>query len=142
VADLVELALEAEPPLDIGDKGERSQRTRLGILIGKARDRQFKIAPSAGTVLQVCITHDGDAHNAQRWRLVPVNVGNVGERLPGPGAESTALAHPPGDPPATPPAESRGPENVSHVPHVHPDPSDAVPAATVDAASEDDWGEV
>ena len=85
VASLLELALEAEPPLDIGDRGERSQRTRLGLLVSKARDRQFRIVSGTGTALQVRVTRDGDAHNAHQsseMRIARVLVGEGQRALP------------------------------------------------------------
>jgi len=47
-SDLIEIALETEPSLEIGDGNERSQRTRLGLMIAKARDRQYRLATEGG----------------------------------------------------------------------------------------------
>lgn len=59
VADLFAL-LSDDVTLDLGDKGERSQRTRLGKLIGSMRDRVF-----AG----YRIVQAEPVRGAQRWRL-------------------------------------------------------------------------
>lgn len=50
-------------PLDLGDKGERSQRTRLGKLLHAHRDRVFNGRR---------ITPDRKVEGAQHWRLVEV----------------------------------------------------------------------
>jgi putative DNA primase/helicase len=69
VADLITLLHpETRDPIDLhlGDGGDRSQRTRLGALLRKQRDRQygrFRIV-AAGT-------HKG----AQRWRLIDTGSG-------------------------------------------------------------------
>jgi putative DNA primase/helicase len=69
VADLWSLInAEAAPtadiiPLDLGDKGERSQRTRLGKLLHAQRDRVFDGRR---------ITPDRKVEGAQHWRLVEV----------------------------------------------------------------------
>src|SRR5262245_29473932 len=44
VSQLFEVAISLDEPLDLGDKGDRSQKIRLGKLLAKARDRQFTIA--------------------------------------------------------------------------------------------------
>ncbi len=46
--------------LDLGDKGERSQRTRLGKMVGRMRDRIFG---------GYRVTTAGSFRGAQRWRL-------------------------------------------------------------------------
>jgi putative DNA primase/helicase len=72
---------QGEPSVDVdlGDKGERSQRTRLGKLLGRMRDRIFNgYRVTAATSLR----------RAQQWRLCPiatherVNVENVGNVFP------------------------------------------------------------
>lgn len=62
-ADLFSLALTSDPPLDLGDKGERSQKIRLGSLLSRHRDTQFG---------NVRIVAAGDAQRAKLWRLDPV----------------------------------------------------------------------
>ena len=92
-ADLYQLALACEPPLPLGEAGERSQRTRLGKALGRMRDRVFDIG-----IKQVRLVQCGEQQRAQRWRLAlvesdgercerssagpPPHV-NVGERFPG-----------------------------------------------------------
>jgi len=49
--------------LDLGSGSERSQRTRLGKLLGSARDRQFG---------GLRIEKGGVAHGLQRWRLARI----------------------------------------------------------------------
>ena len=69
-AELHELAIACEPPLPLGDGGERSQRTRLGRALGQMRDRVFAIGE-----VTVRVTAVGIRHQAQRWRLVIENGG-------------------------------------------------------------------
>jgi hypothetical protein len=68
--DLHQVALECEPPLPLGDRGDRSQRTRLGKALGRMRDRIFTIGD-----LNVRIEAVGVRHKAQRWRLALENEG-------------------------------------------------------------------
>ena len=88
-SDLYELATASEPPLPLGDAGERSQRTRLGKALGRMRDRVFAVGD-----LRLRITGVGVEHQARRWQLVlgdsggtpgapPAgNVGNVLQHRP------------------------------------------------------------
>ena len=69
-AELHEIAIACEPPLPLGDGGERSQRTRLGRALGRLRDRVFAIGE-----VTVRVTAVGIRHQAQRWRLVIENGG-------------------------------------------------------------------
>ena len=69
-AELHELALACEPPLPLGDGGERSQRTRLGRALGRLRDRVFAIGE-----VKVCVRVAGTRQRAQRWRLTIENQG-------------------------------------------------------------------
>ena len=69
-AELHELAIACEPPLPLGDGGERSQRTRLGRALGRLRDRVFAIGE-----LRVCVRVAGTRQRAQRWRLTIENQG-------------------------------------------------------------------
>lgn len=71
VARLVPAAFDAEPPLDIGEGNERSQRTKLGLMIGRMRDRQFRLEVQKGTI-QVRLVQAGQVDNTGRWRLLPV----------------------------------------------------------------------
>lgn len=61
VKEIWALSQEAAVELDLGTEGERSQRTRLGKLLGRMRDRVFgvyRVAPA------------GELHGSQRWRLI------------------------------------------------------------------------
>jgi hypothetical protein len=82
-ADLHQVALTSEPPLPLGDGGDRSQRTRLGKALGRMRDRifaigSFRLQVRAGRV----------SHQAQRWYLAveqgAPDLGERGEGSPGP----------------------------------------------------------
>jgi hypothetical protein len=139
VADLFDLALASEPSLELGDKGERSQRTRLGKLISGVRDRRFRIAVPGGATVQVQVTSDAESHNAQRWRLVPVNVPNVDQRVSDPDDRASTYAHATTDRHHTAPASGGTSDNVRHVRHVHPDlfAEEDSPEATIGAASRD-----
>ncbi|MBW7851041.1 MAG: toprim domain-containing protein, partial [Rhodospirillales bacterium] len=63
--DLFQIAGQCEPPLPLGDGGERSQRIRLGKALGQMRDRVFALDD-----LLVRIRAAGIHHQAQRWQLV------------------------------------------------------------------------
>lgn len=67
-ADLFSIAFDSDPPVDLGSGNQRSQRTRLGKIIGGMRDRVFAIN---GCKLRV--TTAGVMHQAKRWRLVAEN---------------------------------------------------------------------
>ncbi|MDP9365825.1 MAG: ATPase, partial [Chloroflexota bacterium] len=67
VGDLFTVASAPESGLDLGDKGERSQRIRLGNRLKELRDRQYQLADD----LTVRIADAGTAQRAQLWRLVP-----------------------------------------------------------------------
>ncbi len=67
VGDLFTVATAPESGLDLGDKGERSQRIRLGNRLKELRDRHYQLADD----LTVRITDAGTAQRAQLWRLVP-----------------------------------------------------------------------
>lgn len=149
VAALFEIALSTEPALDLGDKGERSQRTRLGKLIGAMRDRRFRITLSDAAELHVNVTLDKESHNAQQWQLLPVN---VDERADDCGDEDDGSVN--GEAPAeecgTAPEPGGRPDYVSHVSHVPPTSSSeddpqpvSVGVGTVPKAPEpDDWEEI
>jgi putative DNA primase/helicase len=92
-SDLYELATASEPPLPLGDAGERSQRTRLGRALGRMRDRVFAVSD-----LRLRITGVGVEHQARRWRLVledhgrtqgSASGGERGERSPAPSEGDT-----------------------------------------------------
>lgn len=68
VADLFRLIVQAGIDLDLGDKGERSQRIRLGRIVGNLRDRHYPL-PGGGTVRIVAA---GMAQRAQLWRLIGI----------------------------------------------------------------------
>jgi hypothetical protein len=121
VADLFEIAVNTDPALDLGEKGDRSQRTRLGKLIGGVRDRRFRIVRSDGGTIQVQVTPDTESHNAQRWRLRPVDVTNVDECSPGLGGAGRVRAPGREETPTTALSPVGGRFDVSHVHHVPPD---------------------
>lgn len=83
VGDLYELAMACEPPLPLGGGNDRSQRTRLGKLLGRTRDRIFSLDDR-----NLRVEAAGTFRRAQRWRLrldedlrnSGVNVVNVCER--------------------------------------------------------------
>ncbi len=62
--DLYELALNCEPPLQLGIGGDRSQRIRLGKALGRMRDRMFRLGQ-----VSVRVEARGVRHQAQRWCL-------------------------------------------------------------------------
>jgi len=81
VAELWSVAGTVEPPLELGDGGEKSQRTRLGRQLGFMRDRQFGLEVH-GEELHLRIVAGSTVHRAQQWRLVPVQqVATAGERV-------------------------------------------------------------
>ena len=61
VADLWIVAGELDEPLDLGEGSERSQKTRLGKLLGQLRDRRYEGR---------CVMSAGDRQRAKVWRLV------------------------------------------------------------------------
>lgn len=65
VAALWEIASSPESTLPLGEKGERSQRTRLGTLVRQLRDRRYQL----GDGLTVCIKAAGKVSGAAQWRL-------------------------------------------------------------------------
>ena len=60
VSDLYQMVVDSDL-FDLGDGTERSQRTRLGKMIGKQRDRQFGDHQ---------IVAEGESGGARQWRLV------------------------------------------------------------------------
>jgi hypothetical protein len=71
VADLFDLAVRADPAIDIGDGSERSQRTRFGKLLPKLRDRVFKLP-----YRRVRIARGERSHQARQWYLAVISEGN------------------------------------------------------------------
>jgi hypothetical protein len=71
VADLFDLAVRADPAIDIGDGSERSQRTRFGKLLPKLRDRVFKLP-----YRRVRIARGERSHQARQWCLAVISEGN------------------------------------------------------------------
>jgi len=63
-SDLYDLAVACELPLPLGSGSDRSQRTRLGKLLGRMRDRVFVIDDRS-----LRIEAGGTFRRAQRWRL-------------------------------------------------------------------------
>ncbi len=64
VAELFDLAVRADPPLNIGDGTERAQRTRFGAALRRLRDRVFQL-PYRTVRIEVA----GVSHQARQWRL-------------------------------------------------------------------------
>ena len=91
VADLFSLVIKHEIPVDIGDKTERSQKTKLGLLLRQLKGRRFSIeteGEDGGTKNSTFqITVGGSLHRAQQWKLKyekcePQNIGShVGSHL-------------------------------------------------------------
>lgn len=65
VGSLYEIASSADSLLPLGDKGDRSQRIRLGKLLGQLRDRRYQLKEE----LTVCIEAAGVVHKSGQWRL-------------------------------------------------------------------------
>jgi hypothetical protein len=63
VSELWKLVTQLDQSLDLGDKGEKSQRTRLGIMLKQVRDRQFETWR---------ITAGRPVNGAQQWKLISV----------------------------------------------------------------------
>ena len=59
--------------LDLGDGTERSQKTRLGKLLGDLRDRHYQLEDD----VTVCISLAGTLKRARQWRLVMVGSGEA-----------------------------------------------------------------
>jgi putative DNA primase/helicase len=69
--NLWELALSSEPPLPLGPGNEQSRRTKLGIALGKLRDRVFRVGR-----LTVQVKRSGTSQGANRWALaIDENIG-------------------------------------------------------------------
>ena len=64
VAELYDLAIRAEPPIDIGDGPERALRSRFGKMLRKVRDRVFQIP-----YRRVRIELGSISHKARQWSL-------------------------------------------------------------------------
>lgn len=76
VSALFPVACRDDLGLDLGDKGERSQKTRLGRLLGDLRDRHYDVG--SGVVVRVAAA--GTERRAQLWRLIDCPSGERGER--------------------------------------------------------------
>ena len=66
VADLWPVAQEAG--LDLGDGQERSQRTRLGKMLGSNRDRVFDLHTGAGPI-RLRVEKAGNSQRAALWTV-------------------------------------------------------------------------
>lgn len=72
VADLFETAQDLDPPLPLGDGGERSQKTRLGKHLAGMRDRHFVVQLEDGEHefrLIAAGSGTGGKSGARLWRL-------------------------------------------------------------------------
>ncbi|MDP9470207.1 MAG: bifunctional DNA primase/polymerase [Chloroflexota bacterium] len=74
VTDLFSIATSDDGGLDLGDKGERSQKIRLGRKLGELRDRHYQLSCS----LTVRVTPAGTEKKIQLWRLVGTETGVCG----------------------------------------------------------------
>ena len=85
-AELFDLAVTCDPGLPLGEGSERSQRTKLGMIVSRLRDRVFRIGEA--TVRMKAL---GIRHQAQKWALLPQQHtpvpgsggGNLGEPISG-----------------------------------------------------------
>lgn len=68
VADLFKIVVGHGFDFDLGDKGERSQRIKLGKMIGELKDRHYQIGD--GGVVRV--SKGGTAQRLQLWALMPI----------------------------------------------------------------------
>jgi len=73
VAELFPIATSDNSSIDLGDKGERSQKIRLGKMLVDLRDRHYQL--DAGVTVRFSAA--GTEKRAQLWKLIPlVNVVN------------------------------------------------------------------
>ena len=66
VSDLWPVAIDSAA-LDLGDKGDRSQKTALGKKLAFARDRTYSVG--AETKQQLRVERAGTVNRAAQWRL-------------------------------------------------------------------------
>lgn len=74
VAQLFPIATADDSGIDLGDKGERSQKTRLGRMLGELRDRYYQLDD-----VTVTVKSDRIEHKSQLWKLVASESGDVGD---------------------------------------------------------------
>ena len=85
-AELFDLAVTCDPALPLGEGSERSQRTKLGMIVSRLRDRMFRIGEAT-----IRLKALGIRHQAQKWALLPQQHapvpgsggGNLGEPVSG-----------------------------------------------------------
>ena len=65
VADLWAIASAPNCTLNLGDKGERSQKIRLGKMLSQLRDRHYRLDDGA----TVCVKAAGQNKGVAKWRL-------------------------------------------------------------------------
>jgi hypothetical protein len=65
VADLWAIASAPNCTLNLGDKGERSQKIRLGKMLSQLRDRHYRLDDGA----TVCVKAAGQHKGVAKWRL-------------------------------------------------------------------------
>ena len=86
VAELYTMVINNDIPVNIGDKSERSQRTKLGQVLRQLKDRRFEIETEPATKTEPAIKKTLQvkagviSHNAQQWELLdiggePQNIG-------------------------------------------------------------------
>lgn len=72
VAELYNLVMENDIPIDIGDKSERSQKTKLGQNLRRLKGRHFEIEIKPGIKTTVQVKAGKKVHRIQQWQLVEV----------------------------------------------------------------------
>ncbi len=65
-AELFDLAVTCDPALPLGDGSERSQRTKLGLIVTRLRDRVFRVGET-----NLRLKALGSVRRAQQWALLP-----------------------------------------------------------------------
>jgi hypothetical protein len=68
VSGLFMIASAGDSTLPLGNGGEQSQRTKLGRLLGRLKDRRYRLPEG----ITVCITKAGTVSRAAQWQLVVV----------------------------------------------------------------------
>ena len=77
VSDLYFLALQADPPLELGDAGDHGRKSRLGRMLVAKRDRPVLLELEGGGHDRVCVRQAGvgrgQARGTHLWRLVAMD---------------------------------------------------------------------
>jgi len=80
VAELYTMVINNDIPVNIGDKSERSQRTKLGQVLRQLKDRRFEIEIEPGIKATLQVKAGEISHKIRQWQLlevkgVPQNIG-------------------------------------------------------------------